>query len=89
VRELLTWNIDPTSTEASTYLPTDTWVKAIIAAHSAATTVIDIAENLESYRAQADGWLADVAAVLGKRHGDLDAFELVLKRVNAQLFQES
>jgi hypothetical protein len=70
------------------YLQTDTWVKAIIAAHTAATTVIEMAENLEEYRARADGWLAEVVAALGKRHGDLDAFELVLKRVNARLFQE-
>lgn len=70
------------------YLPTDTWVKAIIAAHTAATTVIAIAENLEAYRAQVDGWLVEVVGALAKRHGDLDAFELVLKRVNAQLFQE-
>jgi hypothetical protein len=69
------------------YLPTETWVKAIIAAHTAATTVIDIAENLEAYRTQADGWLVEVVGALGKRHGDLDAFEFVLNRANAQLFQ--
>jgi hypothetical protein len=69
------------------YLPTDTWVKAIIAAHTAATTVIDMAEGLEKHRAQAHGWLMEVVVALGKPHGDLDAFELLLKRVNAQLFQ--
>jgi hypothetical protein len=52
------------------------------------TTVIEMAENLEEYRARADGWLAEVVAAPGKQHDDLDAFELVLKRVNAQLFQE-
>ena len=48
-----------------------------------------MADNLEAYRAQADGWLVEVVGALGKRHGDLDAFELVLKSVYGQLFQEA
>ena len=45
--------------------------------------MFEMAENLEEYRARADGWLVEVVGALGKRHGDLDAFDLLLKRGNA------
>jgi len=74
--------------EPGKYLSTDKWVKAIIAARTAAMTVMNIQADTEGYRAQAEDWLMEAVVALGKRGGDLDAFEIILKRVNAQVFQE-
>ena len=66
--------------EIGNHLPTDLWVKAIIAAFTAATTLLDIKNEIDAYKARADGWLKDVVELLGKRGGDLEAFEYMLGR---------
>lgn len=73
--------------ETGNYLSTDNWVKAIIVAYSSADTVISMMDEIEAYRAQADGWLKEVVSLLDKRGGDLDAFEVVLTRSNDKVFR--
>ena len=71
--------------EAGRYLPTDSWVRALISAQCAADTVTDIITKIDSFKvAIEDGWLKTVIAALDKPNGDLDAFEIVLNHVNEQ-----
>jgi hypothetical protein len=72
-----------TGDDTGNHLSTDLWVKSIIAAYTAATTVMDMMPQLDAYRAQANGWLVEVVAALDKRGGDLDAFDLILKRTSS------
>jgi hypothetical protein len=66
--------------EVGNNLATDLWVKSVISALNAATTLVDVKNELGAYNAQADGWLKDVVEMLGKSGGDLDAFEYMLGR---------
>jgi hypothetical protein len=59
--------------------------EAIVAAYSAAKTVMDIMAQPDAYRAESESWLKDVVIALDQPNGDLDAFELILKRSNNSL----
>jgi hypothetical protein len=70
---------------AGNYLPADDWVKVVVSAHTAATTVGDIIDQIDAYRTKASGWLKEVITALDER-GDLDAFEVVLDHINSSDF---
>ncbi len=73
--------------EIGNYLSTDSWVKAVISAYSAANTLSQMKETLNAYKERADdGWLAEVITALEQRNGDLDAFDLILRHVNLSPF---
>ena len=69
--------------EAGNYLSTDSWVKAVIAAYSAANTLTQMQEQLDAYKARATpgDWIAPVIEALGKRNGDMDAFDLMMQHL--------
>jgi hypothetical protein len=43
--------------EVGDNLATDLWIKSVISALTAATTLVDVKNELAAYKAQADGWL--------------------------------
>jgi hypothetical protein len=67
--------------EAGNDLSTDSWVKAIIVAYSAANTLTQMQEQFDAYKAHATpgDWITQVIEALGRRNGDMDAFELMMQ----------
>ena len=64
------------------YLSADDWVKVIVAAYSALTTIGDIHERLDVHRRNATGWLKNVVIAL-EQQNDFDAFEVVLNHMRS------
>jgi len=62
------------------HLSTAHWVNALADAYSTANTLSQMTDQLDAYRAQADGWVKDVVTLLEKKNGALDAFEIMLNR---------